>query len=524
MAPGMAQPTPEDGVFPAGHLASAADRRRALWIVVVSLLLFIAAAPFAKVPQGRFVPFIAIYEATLVFNDLVTAMLLFGIYKVYRNRAHLILGWAYLFTASMAVTHAMTFPGLFSATGLLGAGHQSTAWLYMFWHAGFPVAVMAYAAIKGRPSAHGGLPFTRYPVAAGSLAVVALAALLTYVATGLEQHLPLIMHGDGYTGEMPLVVRTVWGLSLAALAFLWIRRPHTVLDIWLMVVLSAWLFDIALAAVINQGRYDFGFYAGRIYGLVAVSLVLFVLLAENTKLHARLVEMHAQAAAANRTKDLFLAMVAHELRNPLMSLQAGIHVLQNLVRNDPMAEETKRLLDRQMKNLARMVEDLVDVGRAARGKLHISRQRLDLGGAVETAVHSLAAAGRFGEHRVATSVDRVWVHADPHRVEQIVANLLVNAIKYTPAGRAIEVSVRREAGRALLQVCDEGVGMRPEVLARAFDWFYQENQALDGARGGLGVGLALVRELVKLHDGEVIARSEEGKGTCFTVSLPALPA
>jgi two-component system, sensor histidine kinase and response regulator len=524
MLEAMAMPSPQDVVFPAGYLASPADKRRATWVVGVSLLLFVAAAPFAKVPQGRFVPFIAIYEATLVFNDLVTAMLLFGIYKVYRNRAHLVLGWGYLFTASMAVTHAMTFPGLFSETGLLGAGHQSTAWLYMFWHAGFPVAVMAYTVLKSRPNPHGDLPFTRHPVLAGAIGVVLLTAVLTYVATGLEAHLPVIMYGDRYTGEMPLVVRTVWGLSLAALAFLWIRRPHTVLDVWLMVVMSAWLFDIALAAVVNQGRYDFGFYAGRIYGLVAVSLVLFVLLAENTKLHAQLVEMHAQAAAANRTKDLFLAMVGHELRNPLTSLQGGIHVLQRLAGNDPMAGDTKSLVDRQMRSLSRLVEDLVDVGRAARGKLHISRQRLDLGAAVEGTVQSLAAAGRFGEHRIEVKADRVWVHADPHRIEQIVANLLVNAVKYTPAGRAIEVAVRREAGRAVLTVCDEGIGMRPEVLARAFDWFYQANEALDGARGGLGVGLALVRELVKLHDGEVQGRSEEGKGTCFTVSLPALPA
>lgn len=128
MLAAVAMPTTEEGVFPAGHLASAADKRRATWIVILSLLIFLAAAPFAKVPQGRFVPFIAIYEATLVFNDLVTAILLFGVYKVYRNRAHLVLGWGYLFTASMAVSHAMTFPELFSETGLLGAGQQSTAW------------------------------------------------------------------------------------------------------------------------------------------------------------------------------------------------------------------------------------------------------------------------------------------------------------------------------------------------------------------------------------------------------------
>jgi signal transduction histidine kinase len=511
----------EEGVVPTAYPARPRDKRLAFAIVAASLALFVAAAPFATVPQGRFVPFIAMYESALVFNDLVTAILLLGVYSVYRNRAHLFLGLGYLFTAFMAVSHALTFPGLFSETGLLGAGPQSTAWIYMFWHGGFPIAVMTYAAIKGRPGAHREPAFTARPILAGGLAVAAAAALLTFVATGLEDYLPRIMQGDRYTGGMPIVVRTVWGLSLAALAFLWMRRPHTVLDVWLMVVMSAWLLDIALAAVINAGRYDFGFYAGRIYGLVAVSLVLFLLLAENAKLHARLLKMRAEAEAANRTKDLFLAMVSHELRNPLTSLQAGIHLLQTLAPKDGPASETRSLLDRQMKSIFRLVEDLVDIGRAARGKLWIDKRPVDLGRIAEDVVQAHRAAGRLVDHEVTVRTIPVNVSADAQRMEQVVSNLLTNALKYTPGGGAIEVSVSRRDGDAVLAVLDRGVGMGPETLARAFEWFYQANDSLEGAQGGLGVGLALVRELIRLHGGSVDADSEEGKGTRITVVLPA---
>jgi two-component system sensor histidine kinase/response regulator len=510
----------EEGLVPTAYLARPRDKRLAFGVVLVSAVLFLAAAPFAKVPQGRFVPFIAIYESALVFNDVVTAMLLLGVYRVYRNRAHLVLGLGYLFTAAMALAHALTFPGLFSDTGLLGAGSQSTAWIYMFWHGGFPLFVLLYAALKGRPGAHRSFDRMRSPVLAGSLAVIALAGALTYVATGLDAYLPAIMYGDRYAGEMPIVVRTVWGLSLAALAFLWMRRPHTVLDVWLMVVLCAWLFDIALAAVVNQGRFDFGFYAGRIYGLAAVSFVLFVLLAENAKLHARLLKMRHQAEAASRTKDLFLAMVSHELRTPLTSLHAGIHLLQRHVPKD-QAAEAREMLDRQMKAIFRLVEDLVDVGRAARGKLRIDRQPADLGRIVLEALRAYEAAGRLAEHRVSVRADAAPCRVDRQRMEQVVSNLLTNALKYTPPGRAIQVSVAAQADRAVLTVKDEGVGMRPEALAHAFDWFYQANEVIDGAQGGLGVGLALVREIVHLHGGSVHAESEEGAGTCLTVALPA---
>ena len=275
-------------------LAPAAGRDRQLATIVVGLsaAIFLAALPFAKHQLAPLAAFIPAYQSALVVNDLITAVLLFGQFSIVRSRGLLLLASGYLFTACMAVIHALSFPGLFSPTGLLGAGPQSTAWLYMFWHAGFPVLAIAYALDKGRHQPSTAAPWLA--IAAGTVLVVIAACALGALATAGQALLPAIMQGNRYTAAMIAVVSSVWVLSAAALVVLWRCRPHSVLDLWLMVVMCTWIFDIGLSAVFNAGRYDVGFYAGRIYGLFAASFVLVVLLLENTALYARLAQADAR--------------------------------------------------------------------------------------------------------------------------------------------------------------------------------------------------------------------------------------
>jgi diguanylate cyclase (GGDEF)-like protein len=285
--------------------ASSRERGIAIAVMAVSSLIFLAAAPYAAVPLTPVPAFIPIYESALVINDLLTAVFLFGQVYISRSRALLLLACGYRFTAAMAVPHALTFPGLFTPTGLLGAGPQSTAWLYMFWHAGFPLLVIAYALGREDPQHHIRPRRGAGPAILASVAAVALAAYgLTLLATAGHDLLPVIMHGNNTTPTLIIVVGVVWALSLLALPILARRRPHSVLDLWLIVVMVAWLFDIALSAVLNAGRFDLGFYAGRIYGLMATSFVLVVLLLENSRLYVRLIEAHEgerkKAAALER--------------------------------------------------------------------------------------------------------------------------------------------------------------------------------------------------------------------------------
>jgi len=281
----------ERNIFLSTMPATGRDRTAAASIVVVSAVLFACAIPFAGMPLTPVPAFVASYQSALAINDLITAVLLFSQFGVSRSRALLLLASGYLFTAIAAMVHALTFPGLFAAGGLLGAGPQTTVWLYMVWHGGFPLLVLGYATLKAHDNGTRMRSSSGNAILASVAAVLVAMAAFTAVVTGGHDFLPILLKDGHYTPVMLGVVSTVWCLSLAALAVLWFRKPYSVLDVWLMVVLCAWLFDIALSAILNVARFDLGFYLGRIYGLCAASFVLAVLLIDNIGLQAQLARL-----------------------------------------------------------------------------------------------------------------------------------------------------------------------------------------------------------------------------------------
>jgi signal transduction histidine kinase len=299
---------------PSDYLSTSSAGRKhwriALAVVIVSSLVFVAAAPFAKTPLAALPAFLPIYQSALVIIDLITAVLLFGQFGILRSRALLILASAYLFSAAMAVAHMLSFPGLFAPGGLLGSGPQTTAWLYFLWHGGFPLLVVAYALTRDGSAAATAAP--RAPgvaILSSVLLVLATVCGLVFVTTAGHGVLPEIMRGDRDASTKVIVASACWALSLAALPFLWRRRPHTLVDLWLMVTVCVWIFNIALASVLNGGRYDLGWYSGRIYGLIASSFVLLVLLLENSVMHAQVVK--ARGIERRQARE---ALARHEER------------------------------------------------------------------------------------------------------------------------------------------------------------------------------------------------------------------
>jgi PAS domain S-box-containing protein len=279
----------ERHVFLSTLPATRGDRAAALWVVGISVVLFVAAVPYAGTALAPVPAFVASYQSALATSDTITAVLLFSQFSVLRSRALLMLSSGYLFTAAAALAHALTFPGLFAPTGLLGAGPQTTVWLYMAWHGGFPLLVLFYALTKDSGKRVAAAPSQAIIM---SIAAVAAAVLgIIYVVTVRHDLLPVLLADGQYTLTMIGVVSAVWCLSLVALAALFFRKKHVVLDIWLMVVMCAWLFDIALSAIVNVARFDLGFYAGRIYGLAAATFVLAVLLFDNVTLQAQMTRL-----------------------------------------------------------------------------------------------------------------------------------------------------------------------------------------------------------------------------------------
>jgi signal transduction histidine kinase len=235
----------------------------------------------------------------------------------------------------------------------------------------------------------------------------------------------------------------------------------------------------------------------------------------------------AEAAlrAANRAKDEFLAMLGHELRNPLSSLSNAAALLQHAPAQPELIPRVAGLLSRQVHQMTRLVDDLLEVGRVTAGKITLVRTRMDLAEAVRQALATFDGNGRFASHDVKLSLQSAWVDADAARLEQIIANLMDNALKYTPAGGHIQVAVRRDGADALLQIRDDGQGMPPELVRSAFDLFVQGDRPLARDSGGLGIGLTLAQRLAQLHGGQITAESAgAGAGATFTVRLPAAEA
>jgi len=248
--------------------------------------------------------------------------------------------------------------------------------------------------------------------------------------------------------------------------------------------------------------------------------------AEAIRERHRLMQRERDAlAAADRAKDEFLAMLSHELRNPLAALTSAAQVLRLSGTAADSARGAQEVIERQTRHMARLVEELLDASRLTMGKVSLERADLELGALVSAMVASWRSSGRFDRHLVSVEYSPVWVHADRGRLEQIVTNLVDNAVKFTPPGSPIRISVRPEGGEALLEVEDEGDGIEPRTLERIFDLFVQGEKSFQRSKGGLGIGLAVVRELVGLHGGTVSAESAgTGKGARFTVRLPAVEA
>jgi signal transduction histidine kinase/DNA-binding response OmpR family regulator len=227
-----------------------------------------------------------------------------------------------------------------------------------------------------------------------------------------------------------------------------------------------------------------------------------------------------EAEAGSRAKDEFLAMLGHELRNPLAPILTALQLMR--LRGVEGAERERMVIERQVKHVVSLVDDLLDVSRIARGKVQLKRERLDLSDTVAKALEMTSPALEERRHRLNVHVPRgLVVLGDPGRMAQVLANLLSNAAKYTDAEGHIEVTGRVEGPAAVVTVADDGVGIAPEMLPHVFDLFAQERQAIDRSQGGLGLGLAIVRSLVEAHGGHVSVRSGgKGKGTEFTIALP----
>ncbi|MBV9522072.1 MAG: MASE4 domain-containing protein [Alphaproteobacteria bacterium] len=522
------------------------ERHLALAVVVASAIAFIAVVPFARTPLPNVPSFIPTYESALAINDLITAVLLFGQFARLGSRALLVLACGYLFDALIIIPHALTFPGVFSATGLLGARDQTTAWLYVFWHGGFPLFVLGYAWLDRRNSRPEGVAdgiATAMTLGIGGVVLAVIA--LTFMATRGHDLLPVIVRNGDYSllvakGVSP----AIWLLSALALVALWRRRDPAVLDLWLMVVMWVWLFDVALSAIVGSARFDLGWYGGRSYGLFASSFVLAVLLLEMNRLYRSL----GAALSATEARNLELIRSREELARvqrleAIGQLTGGIaHDFNNLL---TVITGNLDLILRtcgEGSKVERLAQGAVRA--AARGEkltqqlLTFSRRQVTRPETVNPN-HLLADFEGFIKRAVGERVEIVTIlsplldpaHIDTAEFESALLNLVVNARDAIDGAGRITIETKNvvlDAAYAakhsgvtpgpyvMVAVSDTGSGMSAEVIAKAFDPFFTTKDVGKGS----GLGLSQVYGFVKNAGGHVNINSELGVGTTVTLFLP----
>jgi PAS domain S-box-containing protein len=260
-------------------------------------------------------------------------------------------------------------------------------------------------------------------------------------------------------------------------------------------------------------------------GEITGAVTSFIDITERSRLERQTQEQAEALAELHQRKDEFLAMLSHELRNPLSAIFNALHILRLQNTDNPIQQKARVVIERQVGQLAHLVDDLLEVSRVITGGIQLHQERLEMRGIVDRAIESVRPLIDKHKHELKVSLpaEPIWLQGDPTRFEQVVVNLLNNAAKYTDKGGLIHLTAQQEGTEVVLRVRDNGIGIATELLPRIFDLFTQADRMLDRSQGGLGIGLSLVQKLVELHGGTVTAQSAGlRQGSEFIVRLPAL--
>jgi signal transduction histidine kinase len=515
------------------------QRRMGRAFLLALLLILLGTWPFAAVKLPEVDAFVPTLAGALFVSDCVTAALLFAQFSILRQWALLVIASGYLFSALIVVAHALTFPGAFTPTGVLGSGLQSAVWLYWFWHSGLPLAIIGYALLKDTDRVADGR-FTRRAISLSVAGALALVIVLLWFVTQHEDLLPIT-----FVDVRPLSLfrRIIGGMVILALGgiALWLlwTRQRSLLDQWLVVALCALLLEVLLASVLSAGRYNLAWYAGRFYQLVTATVVMVVLLAEMAGLYAGLARsntmlqrerMMLQRAidAQRRERDARLitggavaAAIAHEVKQPLTAMVNRSYTgLRWLDRADPDLDKAKEGF-RRIADDGHRAAAVIESIRATFRKGARARAPIDVNNLIEEAIALLQ--DDLTSHRILVKVERgarlLRVMGDRIQLQQVLLNLITNAIEAMatvdgPRVLAVSSNVRDDGG-VMITIADTGTGIGVQDVQRVF------NPLFTTKSGGMGMGLSICRSIIEAHDGMLWVVPNAPRGSIFQFVLGA---
>lgn len=506
---------------------SAGQKRLALGLVagLLGIYLLITFGPFAGVVLGRVDAFIPIYTTAVLVNDSMTAVLLYAQFSILRLRSTLVIASGYVFAGLFMILYALTFPGVFAPTGLLG-GLQSAAWLYVIWKISFPSFVLAYALSKDTEPSKAlwrGSPRVGIALSVGVATLLIVAGALLCIAG--ESWLPRLMLDARVLGPnwsyvgIPIAVVTV-----AALAAVLIRR-RSMLDLWLVVVMFLYVIEIPLVYYPTPIRFSVSFYTVRILGIFSSAVVLIVMVHEITTLYVRLLralrDQRREREARLVTGDAVAASIAHEVKQPLTAIittaDAGRFFLDRDIPD----------LDRVREALARIAADghragaVIENIRATFRNEVRDRSLLDINELIRDAL--LLERDDLREHKILVHVEPnhhlPQVRADPVQLQQVLLNLIANAIaamatREEPRILHLKSTVHADDS-VMVSVADTGSGVDAHDRERIF------NPHFTTKPDGMGMGLSICRSIVEAHQGRLWFAPNEPRGAVFRFTLGA---
>ena len=498
------------------------EKRIALGVVIFLLSVVVIVAPFANTPLAHIDVFVPVLQTAMCVVDLVTAALLLAQYTIFPKHALLVVASGYVLSGLFAFIQTLAFPGAYSATGLIGDGINSAAWIFVLWHSSFAIAVIVYALTKDAKEAAS--LSDRSAAATMGIAIACILAATVGLTIGTVYLPNLFISVTRQTRLANSANVFLWLLSVTAFVLLFVRR-RTILDLWLMVILLAWWPTFALGIFVTDVRFSLGWYALRCFGLVASSTLLCVLLGETIALYARLANAIVLLRREQETKIMsaqaITAAIAHEIRQPLTRITAGGGAAQRFLKMVPPQLDKAQAALGGVVNAGHSTSAVIDGFRSIFGKADEEQQLVDMNELIPEVLESLDS--QLKDHRVSVRVDLTPklppVSGNKGQLQEVVFNLIMNSIEAmetaTVEGRVLRIQTETRDDKIAVAVEDSGPGIDKDQLGELFTAFVTTK------RHGMGLGLAISRMIIEYHGGKLTASSDSKiGGASFQFVLP----